>query len=117
MHEIAITKEIIRILEEECLKNKIIPKKIKLELGSITNFKEDPIRHYFEILTKGHSHLSNSQLDIVNVQGKVRCKDCKKETLIEDPYIVLCQECESFNVDIIEGRDLKVLELVSDNNV
>jgi hydrogenase nickel insertion protein HypA len=113
MHEIGITKEIIRILEEECIKNNIIPKKIKLELGGITNYKEEPIRYYYDILSKGHSVLNNSQLEIINVKGKVNCKDCNKVTTIEDPYFVHCKNCKSFNVKIIEGKDLKVLEIIS----
>ncbi|MBT3408365.1 hydrogenase maturation nickel metallochaperone HypA [Candidatus Woesearchaeota archaeon] len=113
MHEITITKEIIRILEEECIKNNIIPQKIKLELGGMTNYKEEPLKHYFEILSKGHKILGRSQLDINHVEGKVNCNDCKKVSVLDDPYLVYCKNCESFNVDVIQGKDLKVLEIIS----
>ena len=108
MHELAVTKNIIEMILSESRKNNITPRLINAELGMLTTYKKDPILFYFDAMKKEHSLLSDSTLIIKEIKGKIRCKDCNKESNVTEQYLLFCPECNSFNITIIEGKDFKI---------
>lgn len=109
MHELAITKEIVRIILKECKINKIkAPKKITLDMGSLTTYKSGPLKFYFDALKSENMIISVSELAIRVVKGRVRCNNCKIESFIDDATMVFCSKCGSFDVTVIDGKDLKI---------
>ena len=69
MHELAVTKGIIRDLLEAGKEHNIIPKEIYIEVGNLTTYKENPIEYYFGLLKKDHKILKNAKLKINIVEG------------------------------------------------
>jgi hydrogenase nickel incorporation protein HypA/HybF len=113
MHELAITTTLVRMIQEECKKKKVVnPKKIELELGRFTNYKKEPIEFYYDLLKKEIPLLEKSELIIREIKGKVRCNECKKESTIDDPLFTFCIHCNSGNVDIIYGKDILLKEII-----
>ena len=112
MHELSVTKSLIDIIDSECRENRITPKKIIAELGTLTSFKPDPIIFYYDILKKENSLLRDSILVIESVQGKIKCNECKKESMLEDNIMIFCPKCKSSDVEIISGRDFKLKEVI-----
>jgi hydrogenase nickel incorporation protein HypA/HybF len=109
MHELSITKDIMKMLEEECIKNKIShPRKIYLELGKFTNYKSDPIKFYFDALKKESDLLSQSEVVIEDIDCIIECNECHKECLIEDPIMIFCLHCRSSDVRIISGKEFNI---------
>ncbi len=109
MHELAVTQEIIKILLEECKKNLIEnPKKVSLSIGSFTTYKKEPVEYYFEILKKEHKLLQNTKIEAVEVQARIKCRDCNKESVLEDNSFIICPFCDSTNTEIVEGKDLYI---------
>ena len=66
MHELAITKELLRISRETAKNNKLsFVREIILELGSLTAYEKEPIIYYFNELKIGGDYLKNADLKIV----------------------------------------------------
>ena len=115
MHELSITKDLIRMIEQECSDKKIAaPKRIVAELGSMASFKKDPIIFYFDLLKKENALLSKTELEIAEVTAKAYCARCRKTSMIDQPYLVFCGHCDSYDVKITEGRDFILKRIISD---
>jgi len=69
MHELAITKEIVRIVEQECKERDARPKKVFVELGSLSSYKEMPLMYYYDILKTDSKIISNSSLLVKETEG------------------------------------------------
>jgi hydrogenase nickel incorporation protein HypA/HybF len=109
MHELNVTKKTMDLIKSECKENNIKnPKKIFLELGELTTYKKEPLVYYYNILKKESDLLKNTDLIIKEIPGKIKCKDCKKESLIKELYIIICPNCRSGNVNIIQGQNIKI---------
>ena len=71
MHELAITKEIVELILEECKRRKIKSvKNIKIEIGNMTTYKKNPILHYFEIIKKENQVTKNANLKVKEIKGE-----------------------------------------------
>jgi len=104
MHELSITKELIRITLEESK----CPHTIKVKLGRLTSYRKDPIIFYFDQLKNDHEVLKNSTLDIEEIDGQIKCNHCKKESIVNDPTMIFCPLCESSDITFIKGQDIVV---------
>ncbi len=112
MHELAITQNLIAMIEIECKKHQIQnPTKIIVDLGLFTTYSKDSILFYFNILRKELPFLQKTKLQIKVLQGKIQCADCHSESIVKDPHIILCQKCHSFNVQILQGREIILKEI------
>ena len=112
MHELAVTQSLIQSVLTECKKNNIKDiKKIIVELGSLTSYVDESIQFYFNLLKKDIQIIKNSSLEIHVEQGKIKCKDCKKTSTVQDPYLILCQHCQSTNIEIISGKEFIIKEI------
>ena len=104
MHEHGITNEvvhqIIHACEDENIKN---PKKIVVELGLLTGYKAGPVLFYFDSFKKTYPLLENTELEIVEIEGKIKCNDCDNKNIVEPSPLILCPDCDSANVNVLEG--------------
>jgi hydrogenase nickel incorporation protein HypA/HybF len=119
MHELAITKNIVDMVLNECRKRKVKNvEKVVIELGDLTSFKKEPIKFYFDILKKKNPLIKSSYLNFIEKKGKIKCKDCSRISLITDQTIILCPVCGSGNIRITQGKDIKIKEIfVGERNV
>ncbi len=69
MHELAITREIVRIVVKESRKVNLRPKEIFIELGSLTTYKKTPLKYYYNILKKDSDITRGSSLRIKETAG------------------------------------------------
>ncbi|MFH0874647.1 MAG: hydrogenase maturation nickel metallochaperone HypA [archaeon] len=113
MHELSITKALVTKIIRECKEKKIKkPKKIMLELGMLTNYKKEPIVFYYGIMKKEETLLKETELQFKEIKGKIRCNECKKINLVNEPILVYCKECKSGNVKIIQGRNFIIKKII-----
>lgn len=106
MHELAVTKNIIKIIKEESKKRKLRKAtKAALSVGTLTTYRKEPILFFFDNLKKDEPLLQDTELEITEIKAQVRCNDCKRKSTVEEPYMVFCSVCNSNNVEIIKGQD------------
>jgi hydrogenase nickel incorporation protein HypA/HybF len=112
MHELAITQNLISLIEQECTAQQICnPKQIVVDLGFFTTYSKDSILFYFNILKKEVPLLSKTKLKINTIAGKIICNECKTISTITDPRMILCQRCHSSDVQILQGKEFILKEI------
>jgi len=111
MHELTICQNIIKIIEENALKQNISNvKTIKLAIGVLSGIELDALTFSFPIAAK-NSVANNAELDIEVIQGQAFCRSCSKAFNIEQ-YMQPCVFCGGFEYDIIQGKELKVVGIL-----
>lgn len=117
MHELAVTQSLINTVLAECKKRNIIElESIIVELGSLTSYVGDSIYFYYDLLKKPYDLLQDVHLTIHEVKGTINCNACKKETIIDDSFVIMCKHCHSTDVHIVKGKEfiIKSLEIKGD---
>jgi len=109
MHELAITREIIALVKQECKERDISkPRKVSIHLGKLTNFSKEPIRLYFDLLKRENPIIVDTLLEVEEIPGKLFCRSCQKKSDIEEPFMIFCPLCDSHEVDIIQGKEAAI---------
>jgi Zn finger protein HypA/HybF involved in hydrogenase expression len=98
----------------ECEKRGLMkPKKINIDLGGLANYKKEPILFYFDMLKKENGMIADTELEINEIAGIVKCNDCGKATDFDEPIMVFCSACKSVNAVLVKGNEfnLKSIEV------
>ncbi len=111
MHEHSITNEVVHRILHACEDSGVSPKKITVELGLLSGYKKDPVLFYFESIKKDHDVLSQAELDIVEVKGRILCNQCGLDSDVEPSPLIICPACESADVKILEGDKIVIREI------
>ena len=108
MHEGSIAKSIIEncitIIEKEGLQK---VSKINIAVGKIHAVVPSVLEDMFNIMKMDYSVIAQSKLVITELDVKIRCKTCKKEFILDEPFFI-CMECGSLDIDVIQGNELHI---------
>ncbi len=107
MHELAITEEVVRIVNDKAQKLGA-PRVTSVEIivGAISGVVSDSLVFYFEHLSKG-TPSEGARLDFVRVAARARCRQCRHEFVPEE-YDWTCPTCDYVGADLIAGKELSV---------
>ena len=107
MHEMSIAMSIVDIACKEAQNDGASSiSMIELDVGRLAGVMVDSLKFCFESVCKGTS-AENSKLVVNEVLGIGQCKRCNIEFEI-DSFMALCPQCESYEVEIKQGRELKL---------
>lgn len=107
MHELSLTREVMRILEKSARENNIGHiKVVRLVVGKLAAALPDSMRFCFDILAKGPP-FGDTRLEIVETDVRGRCESCGREFVIDDLRF-LCSLCGSPAVEVVAGNELYV---------
>jgi hydrogenase nickel incorporation protein HypA/HybF len=106
MHELGITQNIVAIVTEHAKSMKV--QKVVLEIGKLSAIMPDAIKFCFDICTQG-TLLENSILEIIEIPGLAKCRQCGVEFAIDKPFGICT--CDSVQLDLIAGEELKIKEI------
>jgi hydrogenase nickel incorporation protein HypA/HybF len=107
MHEMSIAMNIVDIACKEARSEgaKSI-KSIELDIGSLAGVMVDSLKFCYESTCKG-TLAEDSQLLINEITGMGQCLKCNTNFEIES-FMALCPECESYEIEIKQGRELRL---------
>jgi hydrogenase nickel incorporation protein HypA/HybF len=108
MHELAITQEVIAIASDRAGGARIV--RIVLEIGKLSAVLPDAVRFCFDLCSEGTA-AESAALEIIEVPGKARCRECQKEIELNGPLDGCA--CGSVALEWLAGADLvlKALEV------
>ena len=111
MHELAITQSVVDMVVERTAGRQV--SLVRLEVGGLSGVVPDAMEFCYELLISG-TPLEGSTLVIDQTRGAAHCRSCGRDFALSD-LILLCP-CGSADVDVLAGRELKVLsvELVAE---
>lgn len=107
MHELSLATALIREMEKILTKesaSKVL--KITVSIGKLSGVNCDAFEFAFPIAAEGSS-VEGARLIIEEIPAKVRCKNCRKESTVQIPFIE-CRNCGSSDFDIVGGRELTI---------
>jgi len=108
MHELSITQEVVRTVEDARrgagLDLRVTA--VRLKIGRLTAVVPDCLKFYFEMLTKD-TPLEGAAVNIEIVPMNARCGACGAQFSLDEPMF-LCPECGSGETEILSGRELVV---------
>jgi hydrogenase nickel incorporation protein HypA/HybF len=107
MHELSLTQSVVDTIAERMGEARITT--VRLEIGKLSGVVVDSIRFCFDLVAEGTT-LAGAALEVDEPSGECRCRECATEFSVDDP-IVLCPACESANVHVLAGRDLRIMSV------
>ncbi|SNT04276.1 hydrogenase maturation nickel metallochaperone HypA [Rhodococcoides kyotonense] len=106
MHELAITQCIVDAACERADGKSV--SRVLVRVGQLCAVIPDSMQFCFELVTEG-TVAEGARLDIETETARARCRTCDSEFAIPDA-ILLCP-CGSADVDVLSGRDLRILSM------
>ena len=114
MHEMGITQGILASSFEAAEKagaTKIT--EIRISVGELTEIQDFALEFAFEALTPG-TMAEGATLVVTNIPAHSRCRECGAE-YDHDRFQMVCPTCESFNVELLTGRELRIDSIETDD--
>jgi len=106
MHEMALTQSVVDAVCEHAAGRRV--HSVKLEVGALCAVIPDAMTFCFELATEG-TVAHGARLEVDMRPGEARCRSCDTRFALND-LILLCP-CGSADVEVIAGRDLKILSM------
>ena len=106
MHELGITRSIVSIVEEAAAGRRVV--RVTLDIGRLAGVVPEALAFCFDAVSKGTA-LDGARLDINEIPGRCRCRDCGGEFEAKLLYEACC--CGSRNVERVAGDELKIREM------
>jgi hydrogenase nickel incorporation protein HypA/HybF len=103
MHELAITQNIVAIVEEAAKGRRV--RRVTLEIGALSGVMSEAIAFCFDVVTAGTA-LEGASLEIEEIEGRARCDACGAEFATETLFD-LCP-CGSYRLTRLRGEELNV---------
>ena len=110
MHELALATEIVKNVSKLAVENKALKvTELRLELGVMSGIEKEVLDFCFDMAAK-NTILEGAKLSVEKVPLKVRCQQCFSLSSPE-VFNIICDKCESNDVVIIKGKELKILNM------
>jgi len=116
VHEMGITQGILAAsfeAAEEVGATRIT--EIRISVGELTEIVDFALQFAFEALTPG-TMAEGATLVVTDVPARSRCLECGTE-YAHDRFQMLCPECGSFNVQLLQGRELTIDSIQTDDEI
>lgn len=107
MHELSIAENLMEVIREASIREKFTKvNSVSLKIGEMAGVDKDALSFSFEIVSKG-TLAEGAMLDVEIVPLTARCSACGITFKIED-YVFRCGGCESTDIELVSGRELKI---------
>ena len=106
MHEMALTQDLVNLIAEHCAGRQVT--RVVLEVGKLAAVVPDAFRFCFELCAEG-TPAEGAQLEIVELAGLGRCRDCALESALDSAFD-LCP-CGSMALEFLSGQQLQLREV------
>lgn len=110
MHELSVTQSLVDTVVkagEDAGALKVI--KVELVIGKLNTYVPEIVKDYYQLLSED-TIAEGSELNVTRIPGRVKCRNCGKESELED-FRVFCPVCKGRDVELIKGREFYIKSL------
>ena len=108
MHELSVAEAILAVARAHAGDRRLVA--VEVEVGHLRQVVPSALEFAFELLAPGVA------LELTEVPAAGRCRDCGAESELR-VFPLTCGACESANVEIVRGDELRVQSVVVDEPV
>jgi hydrogenase nickel incorporation protein HypA/HybF len=113
MHEVAIAREILDVVEKTARENNAEKVTlVKLRIGSFTSIVQDALDFALEAL-KPETLAREALFEVESVALCARCPGCGQDYPNMEDFHFICLECGG-NLEIVAGRELEIVAIEVD---
>ncbi|MGE2734104.1 hydrogenase maturation nickel metallochaperone HypA [Mycolicibacterium vaccae] len=109
MHEMALTQSVVEAVCGHAAGRRV--HSVKLQIGALCAVIPESMEFCFDLATEG-TLADGAHLDIEVTPARAHCRTC--DTDFEPPDLILLCPCGSADVQILAGRDLRILSMEVD---
>ncbi|AKN18844.1 hydrogenase maturation nickel metallochaperone HypA/HybF [Mycobacterium haemophilum] len=106
MHEMAITQSLVETVCEHAAGRRV--HSVRIEVGALCAVLPDAMQFCFGLATEG-TVADGARLDLDVLAASARCLSCGQD--FEPPELISLCPCGSADVELVAGRDLKILSM------
>jgi hydrogenase nickel incorporation protein HypA/HybF len=106
MHELSITRNVVAICAERAAGAQVL--RVTVEVGKLSAIMPEAMRFCFDLCARD-TLLEGAALDIIETEGRARCRDCGDEIAL-NTLSGRCP-CGSSALQVIAGEELKIREM------
>lgn len=107
MHELSVVESMVSVVLRHAEKNRATKvTKINMVLGEVSSVMEEPIRFYFDIISKD-TVAQGAELFFKRTPLEARCKECGKVFKVVE-FDFTCPGCKGSETEVISGREFQV---------
>ncbi|HHE39059.1 MAG TPA: hydrogenase maturation nickel metallochaperone HypA [Candidatus Cloacimonetes bacterium] len=108
MHEGAIVHSLFEIAKEIKDKEKLVEiKEVKIIVGKFHQIVEEVMMMHFDLMKTEYEGFADAKLIMKEIDVRIKCRNCGEETILNEP-IFFCEKCESFDTELITGKELHI---------
>ena len=108
MHEANFTKQIVNVIMDQLTQYpESRPRTVKVAVGEMLHLVPDSVQMHFDLLTKDTS-LEKVELELGEIPVVVNCHQCGREGGVEDHHLLLCSHCQSLDVELKSGNEIRI---------
>lgn len=113
MHELSIAHSILSIAEKAVpADSKAVVTGVGLQIGQLSGIEISSLEFAFSVIKEG-TLLQDAELTIEIINGEAACNECNTIFPLST-YGTGCPECKSYSMKILKGREMRVLNIVTD---
>ncbi len=83
---------------------------IFLSIGRIHHIVNEVLIDIFDIIKDEYEVLKRSSIQIETKDIKIKCKLCKKSSILTEPFFI-CPSCSSTDIELIQGNELHIMSI------
>ena len=107
MHEVGIMQSTLDIAFDWATRQGADSiERLGMRVGALSGVAPDALQFAFEAL-KQDTPAASAELEVETIPTRLYCPACKREFTTDDFYYA-CPECESFDTEIRQGRELEI---------
>ncbi len=110
MHEMALTEDVVAILEDERRRRAFnCVKRVRLEIGALSYVDARALAFCFEAVSRG-TIAEGARLEVEATPGAGWCFDCSRTTPLSERFGA-CAYCGGRRVEMTGGAEMRVKEM------
>ena len=118
MHELSMAQGIINaVLETAESNNATEVNEVTIEIGRLAMINPEQLQFMLGVLVE-NTIMQDAKINIEDIPAEIECKDCdfKGVAILDDSDhyapLVKCPECDSLKVEILNGKDIVVKNII-----
>ena len=104
MHELSIAESVVRVASRQANGRRVT--KVQLKVGHLRQVVPSALAFGFELVAEG-TPVEGAELKMEEVSAVGTCRECAAESQLRS-FPLQCQECGSFDLEILRGEELLV---------